>query len=77
MSYGIHSARVIREYPVYEPFMDAIRKRDDDEQGWIDFQKVYLDWKMKRDKEIKRKQRDQERSRRQFNAGPHNCTPVA
>jgi Domain of unknown function (DUF4760) len=57
VSYGIHSARVIREYPVYEPFMEAIRKLDDDDEGWIDLKKVYLDWKAKRDEEIKRRQR--------------------
>ena len=77
VSYGIHSARVLREYPVYEPFMEAIRKRDDDEGNWIVFKKVYLDWKAKRDEEIKRKQREQERPKRLFKAGPHNYTPAA
>ena len=35
VSYGIHSGRVIREYPVYEPFMEAIRNRDGEEEDWI------------------------------------------
>jgi hypothetical protein len=69
VSYGIHSGRVIREYPVYEPFMEAIRKREGDEEDWIVFKKVYVDWKARRDVELKRRERDLKRVRSSVQPG--------
>ena len=69
VSYGIHSGRVIREYPVYEPFMEAIRNRDGEEEDWIVFKNVYVDWKARRDAELKRRERELKRMTRSVQPG--------
>lgn len=47
VAFGIHSARVLKEFVVYKPFIDKIRARDSNQEVLIEFERVFDDWNKK------------------------------
>ena len=57
VAYGIHSARVITKFPVYKPFIEKLRKLQDDDEIFIEFENVYDAWLFKAAKIAERKEK--------------------
>jgi hypothetical protein len=47
LTYAVHSARLIRAYVIFRPFIKALRDRQSNPEIYIEIEKIALDWQRK------------------------------
>lgn len=66
-AYAVHSARVIAIYERYKKFIDSVRKNHDDDEIYIELEKIALEWSKKHLRKVDKERQKVEELKRELN----------
>nr|WP_320114041.1 DUF4760 domain-containing protein [uncultured Desulfuromonas sp.] len=54
LAYATHSSRIVARYKMFEPLIEYMRTRENDDEIYIEFQKIALEWEARHLSEVEK-----------------------